>query len=130
MQNLCLKLKEAMSNVHLKVRNQNHFLVTSKIETTDKDRLFHGHGHTCEDIFRLRYGNFKRVPDLVFFIYNLIEFIRIQVIWPGKHEDVEKIVAAANKYNVCIIPFGGGTSVSSAIECPEVLVHFFLRQIL
>uniref|UniRef100_A0A8C0IBH9 Alkylglycerone-phosphate synthase n=1 Tax=Bubo bubo TaxID=30461 RepID=A0A8C0IBH9_BUBBB len=35
------------------------------------------------------------------------------------HEDVVKIVELACKHNLCIIPFGGGTSVSSALECPE-----------
>uniref|UniRef100_A0A8C5HCF2 Alkylglycerone-phosphate synthase n=1 Tax=Gouania willdenowi TaxID=441366 RepID=A0A8C5HCF2_GOUWI len=34
------------------------------------------------------------------------------------HNDVEKIVALACKHNVCLIPYGGGTSVSSALECP------------
>ncbi|KAG9477374.1 hypothetical protein GDO78_002658 [Eleutherodactylus coqui] len=35
------------------------------------------------------------------------------------HDDVLRIVDLACKHNVCIIPFGGGTSVSSALECPE-----------
>ncbi|XP_042311245.1 alkyldihydroxyacetonephosphate synthase, peroxisomal isoform X2 [Sceloporus undulatus] len=34
------------------------------------------------------------------------------------HDDVVKIVELACKHNVCIIPYGGGTSVSSALECP------------
>ncbi len=67
--------------------------------------MFHAHGHTCEDIYRLRYGNFARIPDVV--------------IWPGKHEHVEVIVKAATSHNVVVIPYGGGTSVSSAVEPPE-----------
>jgi alkyldihydroxyacetonephosphate synthase len=70
-----------------------------------KDRLFHAHGHTCEDIYRLRYGKFERVPDAV--------------IWPGKHEHVEAIVKAATAHNVVVIPYGGGTSVTAAVEPPE-----------
>lgn len=35
------------------------------------------------------------------------------------HDEVEKVVAAAGKYNVALIPFGGGTSVSGALLCPE-----------
>jgi len=76
-----------------------------KLSFEAADRLFHGHGHTCEDVWRLRYGSIPRLPDAV--------------IWPGKHEQVEAIVKAAAECNVVIIPFGGGTSVSSAIECPE-----------
>lgn len=29
------------------------------------------------------------------------------------------IVTLADKYNVVIIPYGGGTSVSGAVSCPE-----------
>lgn len=43
----------------------------------------------------LRYGAFKRVPDLV--------------VWPKNHDEVVKIVNWANKYadTVAIIPIGG-----------------------
>lgn len=34
------------------------------------------------------------------------------------HDDVVKIVELANKFNVVVIPFGGGTSVSGAVSCP------------
>lgn len=67
-------------------------------------RLFHGHGHTCHEIFELRHGMLHRIPDIV--------------IWPSCHKDVEEIVRLAVEHNVCIIPFGGGTSVSNALECP------------
>ncbi|KAL5009841.1 hypothetical protein ScPMuIL_012146 [Solemya velum] len=69
-----------------------------------QDRLFRAHGHTLHEIFMLREGMFERIPDLV--------------IWPSSHEDVTKIVSLACKHDVVIIPFGGGTSVSGAIECP------------
>lgn len=29
-----------------------------------------------------------------------------------------KIVNLANEYNIVVIPFGGGTAVSGAVECP------------
>eukprot|EP01118_Nematostelium_gracile_P009787 TRINITY_DN3310_c0_g1_i2.p1 TRINITY_DN3310_c0_g1~~TRINITY_DN3310_c0_g1_i2.p1 ORF type:complete len:640 (+),score=144.28 TRINITY_DN3310_c0_g1_i2:43-1920(+) len=76
-----------------------------KISFEDKDRVFHAHGHTCEDIWKLRYGHFERAPDVV--------------IWPGNHDHVVTIVKAAHQFNVVIIPFGGGTSVTSALDCPE-----------
>jgi len=75
------------------------------ISFDNKDRIFHAHGCTTEDIFRARYSNFHRIPDVV--------------IWPGKHEHVEVIIREANKYNVVVIPYGGGTSVASALECPN-----------
>ncbi|XP_060553885.1 alkyldihydroxyacetonephosphate synthase, peroxisomal-like [Ruditapes philippinarum] len=69
-----------------------------------QDRLFRAHGHTLSEMFVLREGNFKRIPDIV--------------IWPSCHNDVVKVVDLANRHNVCIIPFGGGTSVSEALLCP------------
>lgn len=68
------------------------------------DRVFRSHGHTCQEIFTLRHGNVGRVPDLV--------------VFPGCHAHVEAIVAAAVRHNVVIIPFGGGTTVTGAVQCP------------
>ena len=34
------------------------------------------------------------------------------------HSDVEKIILLAVRHSVCVIPFGGGTNVSGALECP------------
>uniref|UniRef100_A0A673MJY0 Alkylglycerone-phosphate synthase n=1 Tax=Sinocyclocheilus rhinocerous TaxID=307959 RepID=A0A673MJY0_9TELE len=62
-------------------------------------------GHCLHEIFALREGRIGRVPDMV--------------VWPSCHKDVEKIVELACKHNVCLIPYGGGTSVSSALECPR-----------
>jgi alkyldihydroxyacetonephosphate synthase len=41
------------------------------IELSDdpQDRLFRAHGHTMDELFMLRYGQFERIPDLV--------------VWPG-----------------------------------------------
>jgi alkyldihydroxyacetonephosphate synthase len=71
----------------------------------DGARLDHAHGATCQEVFRLRYGSFDKYPDVV--------------VFPSCHDDVEALVAAAVKHDVCIIPFGGGTSVSAALEIPE-----------
>ncbi|CDJ54037.1 Ac2-202, related [Eimeria brunetti] len=69
------------------------------------ERLYHGHGHTCAEIFALRYGQIERLPDVVLF--------------PKCHEDVEAIVACAVQHGVCLIPFGGGTSVTLGLAVPE-----------
>nr|XP_032624376.1 alkyldihydroxyacetonephosphate synthase, peroxisomal isoform X3 [Chelonoidis abingdonii] len=81
-------------------------LRASKISYSQEaeDRVFRAHGHCLHEIFVLREGMFKRIPDIV--------------VWPGCHDDVVKIVELACKHNLCIIPIGGGTSVSSALECP------------
>nr|XP_018915207.1 PREDICTED: alkyldihydroxyacetonephosphate synthase [Bemisia tabaci] len=69
------------------------------------DRLVRAHGQTLHDIYQIRKGIVHRIPDVV--------------VWPGCHQDVVNIVELANKFNVVIIPFGGGTSVSCAPCCPE-----------
>ncbi|XP_063705725.1 alkyldihydroxyacetonephosphate synthase [Culicoides brevitarsis] len=70
-----------------------------------EDRLVRSHGQTLHDIYALRHGGFKRIPDIV--------------VWPKNHGDVEQLVALANKFNVALIPYGGGTSVSGAASCPQ-----------
>ncbi|MGH0126276.1 UNVERIFIED_CONTAM: hypothetical protein FKN15_027262 [Acipenser sinensis] len=70
-----------------------------------EDRIFRAHGHCLNEVFALREGKFERVPDLV--------------VWPNCHKEVEKIVELACKHNICVMPFGGGTSVSNAVECPS-----------
>lgn len=62
------------------------------------------HGHTLNDIYLLRNGTFERIPDVV--------------VWPTCHDDVVRIVTFAADRNIAVIPFGGGTAVSGAVECP------------
>ncbi|KAL0477891.1 alkyldihydroxyacetone phosphate synthase [Acrasis kona] len=73
--------------------------------TDDEARLLHSHGHCLQEIYQLRWGHFKRLVDAV--------------VYPGCHEDVEKIIALCVKHNVGVIPFGGGSTVSQALMCPE-----------
>lgn len=74
--------------------------------TDDQKRVHRSHGHTLEDLVKLRIGECaERIPDVV--------------VFPTSHDQVVEIVKAANQFNVVIIPIGGGTSVSSALKCPE-----------
>ncbi|XP_035780211.1 alkyldihydroxyacetonephosphate synthase-like [Anopheles albimanus] len=70
-----------------------------------EDRLIRCHGQTLHDVHMLRTGTFKRIPDMVLF--------------PTCHQQVVQIVGLANKHNVVLIPYGGGTSVSGSVTCPE-----------
>lgn len=73
--------------------------------TNGEDRLIRCHGQTLSDIHTLRTGNFTRIPDVV--------------LWPVNHNEVVEIVKLANRFNVVVIPYGGGTSVSGSITCPQ-----------
>ncbi|CAD7012813.1 unnamed protein product [Ceratitis capitata] len=70
-----------------------------------EDRLIRCHGQTLHDIYYLWRNEFKRIPDIV--------------VWPRQHDEVVELVALANKHNVVVIPYGGGTSVSGSITCPQ-----------
>jgi alkyldihydroxyacetonephosphate synthase len=67
-------------------------------------RLRHGHGHTQEEMYAIKYGRIERVPDLI--------------VFPACEEQVEALVQAAIRHDVCLIPYGGGTNVSGALGCP------------
>ncbi|KAL3099746.1 hypothetical protein niasHS_000230 [Heterodera schachtii] len=68
-------------------------------------RLVRSHGQTLAEVQALRMGHVGRIVDLV--------------VWPRSEADVELIVCAADSHNVALIPIGGGTSVSNALNCPQ-----------
>ncbi|XP_041978491.1 alkyldihydroxyacetonephosphate synthase [Aricia agestis] len=69
------------------------------------DRYIRAHGQTLREMAYTRTNGFKRIPDAV--------------VWPKTHDEVVEIVNLAGKHHFVIIPFGGGTSVSCAVLCPE-----------
>ena len=76
------------------------------------DRLFHSHGHTCQELYALRFGRPGRIPDAV--------------VWPEHNAHCEVLVQAAAANNVVLIPFGGGTTVTGAVLCPEGETRMFV----
>lgn len=81
------------------------YLDAKQITIDDKIRLRHGHGHTQSEMFAIKHGQLGRIPDLV--------------VYPTEEEQVGLLVKSAKRHNVCLIPFGGGTSVTEALRCPE-----------
>lgn len=72
----------------------------------DQDRLFHAHGHSMQEVWNLRYAeHWGRAPDLV--------------VYATSHDDVEAVVRIVSEHGACIIPFGGGTSVTQSVLCPD-----------
>ena len=41
------------------------------------------------------------------------------VFYPESEEEAVKLINLAKQFDVCLVPFGGGTSVSSALQIPE-----------
>ena len=72
----------------------------------DLERLIHSHGQeTFKDVYKVLYNSIERTVDLVFY--------------PETEDEVSKLVEIAVKFNVCIIPYGGGTNVTRALTIPE-----------
>lgn len=68
-------------------------------------RLLHSHGQTTADeLFAVLYGALARVVDMVFYCEN--------------ETDAVTLVTLAQTHNVCLVPYGGGTSVSGALRLP------------
>ncbi|MBC7473198.1 MAG: FAD-binding oxidoreductase [Candidatus Sericytochromatia bacterium] len=87
-------------------------LKEEQISEDAKTRLRHGHGQTQEEMYNIKYGKLKRIPDLV--------------VYPTEEEQVRELVAAAVANHVVLIPFGGGTSVTEALSCPENEIRFIV----
>lgn len=79
----------------------------TKVEHSQQgiDRLIRCHGQTLNDIYSLWHNKFRRIPDVV--------------VWPRCHDEVVQLVKLAHQHNVMLLPYGGGTSVSGAITCPQ-----------
>jgi alkyldihydroxyacetonephosphate synthase len=79
------------------------FLDTNQIDTSGEIRLRHGHGHTQEEMYAIKYAQLGRIPDLV--------------VYPETEVQVTSLVEAAKTHNVSLIPYGGGTNVTDALRC-------------
>ena len=72
----------------------------------DEDRLIHSHGQTTsEEVYKILYNQIKRCVDMVFYVEN--------------NEEVQRLIELAVEFDVCLVPFGGGTSVTSALKIPS-----------
>jgi alkyldihydroxyacetonephosphate synthase len=68
------------------------------------ERVLHSHGHTFQEVFALRNGHLQRYIDMV--------------VYPMTTEHVENLVTLANKHDVVLVPYGGGTNVTQSLMLP------------
>ena len=61
----------------------------------------HSHGASLREVYNLKFHKFERYVDVV--------------VYPTSKEHTEAIVALAEKHNVILIPYGGGTNVTQAL---------------
>ena len=86
------------------LKEARSILPEGDLSDDDEIRLRHGHGHTLEEMYVIKYGKLERVPDLV--------------VYPSEESHVAELVAAAVRHDVCLVPYGGGTNVTEAVRCP------------
>lgn len=84
------------------LRELSHALKADQLADSEDERLLHAFGKSFPDLFNVRRGEVRRAPDLV--------------VYPERHEDVERIVRLAVKHDVCLIPFGGGTNIVGGVN--------------
>ncbi|NEP63746.1 MAG: FAD-binding oxidoreductase, partial [Symploca sp. SIO2G7] len=79
---------------------------THQYSFEDSERLVHSHGQTTfEEVYKALYAKLERLVDMVFYCESTA--------------DAQKLIELATEYNVCLVPFGGGTSVSCALKLPS-----------
>ncbi|MEZ4517671.1 MAG: FAD-binding oxidoreductase [Chloroflexota bacterium] len=71
----------------------------------ERERLLHSHGQTTADeVYKVLYTSLERVADIVFYVES--------------EGDVVRLIQLAAEHNACLVPYGGGTSVSCALKLP------------
>lgn len=72
----------------------------------DRERLVHSHGQlSVDEVYRVMTGHVpERVVDLV--------------VYPDSEDQVVALTRLAAEHDVVLIPYGGGTNVSGALQCP------------
>ncbi|MEM7116098.1 MAG: FAD-binding oxidoreductase [Chloroflexota bacterium] len=77
----------------------------SRYTFDDRERLVHSHGQTTADeVNKVLYSRLERFADMVFYLEG--------------EEDAATLIKLAAEHDVCLVPYGGGTSVSCALQLP------------
>ena len=82
------------------------FFNDDQISFSDEERVLHSHGQNSPDeVFKVLYDKLEKFTDIVVYVEN--------------EEDVINLIEKAKKHNVCLVPYGGGTNVTNALQLPE-----------
>ena len=88
------------------VNDIKSFFNDDQITFSDEERVLHSHGQNSPDeVFKVLYDKLEKFTDIVVYVEN--------------EEDVINLIEKAKKHNVCLVPYGGGTNVTNALQLPE-----------
>lgn len=84
----------------------DRLLPPDRRSTDPQVRLTHSHGQlSVGEVDRALYGgSFARVVDVV--------------VEPVDEREVQALITLAGEHDACLVPYGGGTNVSAALQCP------------
>ena len=74
------------------------------VSKNDIDRANHSYGKYYNELLKLRLGIIENPPDLI--------------VFPRNHDEVAQIIAICNQHKIPVVPFGGGSSVTGALQMP------------
>lgn len=77
-------------------------LPSKQIALDPFQRLIHSYGKSCRDLLRIRKGIISDAPDCV--------------CYPLNEKEVNNLIEIAVKYNIIVIPFGGGSNIVGGVE--------------
>jgi alkyldihydroxyacetonephosphate synthase len=92
-------------NEYVKKVPPSRLIAHPLITAAPRERIFHAHGQSLPDWIGMRGGVLDRFPDGVAF--------------PDDIEQIQELLHYANKKEVIIIPYGGGTSVVGHLGVPD-----------
>jgi alkyldihydroxyacetonephosphate synthase len=73
-----------------------------EVSTDAPVRIRHTRGKSTPDLLRVRAGDFARAPDAV--------------VFPASHDEVLSVLRECSQRRIAVVPFGGGSSVTGALE--------------
>lgn len=92
---LPLKKREALRDIFAS-------LPVKRISFKDDDRIRYAIGKSYPDLINICKGNLPEIPDAV--------------LQPSNHNEVEYILLQASQHDVAVIPYGGGTNLTGALQ--------------
>lgn len=69
------------------------------------DRICHAYGRSTRDLWRLRHGRLDWAPDAV--------------VFPSEDSHLAALMEIADRHDLALIPFGGGSNSTGCLEPPE-----------
>ncbi|MBV6492353.1 MAG: hypothetical protein LDLANPLL_00346 [Turneriella sp.] len=100
-----VKLAKRSRLTRLSLKEIIRIVGSENVDIDDFSRVKHSFGKYYGDIVRLRMGNVQAPPDAV--------------VYPRTEQEIEKIVKYCHAKKIAIVPWGGGTSVTRALEATK-----------